>query len=36
MMICCDEAGANWQAIREVYGEEFYKNKVAGCQWHFI
>ena len=36
MMICCDEAGANWQAIREVYGKEFYKNKVAGCQWHFI
>ena len=36
MMICCDEAGANWQAIREVYSEEFYKNKVAGCQWHFI
>ena len=34
-MICCDEAGSNWQAIREVYGEDFYKKKVAGCQWHF-
>ena len=31
----CDEGGANYKAIREVYGDEFCKNRVKGCQWHF-
>ena len=35
-MICCNEAGANLQAICEVYGEDFYNNKVATCYWHFF
>ena len=30
-----DEAGANMQAIVENFGQEFYMEKVAGCQWHF-
>ena len=33
--ICMDEAGANMQAIVENFGQEFYMEKVAGCQWHF-
>ena len=31
----CDEGGANFKAIREVYGEEFVRHRVKGCQWHF-
>ena len=31
----CDEGGANYKAIREVYGEQFVKTRVKGCQWHF-
>ena len=31
----CDEGGANYKAIREVYGDDFCKNRVKGCQWHF-
>ena len=31
----CDEGGANFKAIREVYGEEFVRQRVKGCQWHF-
>ena len=31
----CDEAGANHKAIRMVYGKEFTKSRVVGCQWHF-
>ena len=31
----CNEGGANYKAIREVYGDEFCKNRVKGCQWHF-
>ena len=32
---CCDEGGANYKAIAEVYGEEFARNFVKGCKWHF-
>ena len=31
----CDEGGMNYKAIREVYGEQFVKHRVKGCQWHF-
>ena len=31
----CEEAGANYKAIKLVYGEEFYKQRVCGCQIHF-
>ena len=31
----CDEAGANYKAIAEVYGAEFAATRVRGCQWHF-
>ena len=31
----CDEAGANYKAITELYGAEFSAMHVKGCQWHF-
>ena len=31
----CNEAGTNFCGIKEVYGEEFVKTRVFGCQWHF-
>ena len=31
----CDEAGANYKAIAEVYGAKFAATRVKGCQWHF-
>ena len=31
----CDEAGANYKVIKLVYGEEFCKQRVCGCQFHF-
>ena len=31
----CDEGGANYSAVREVYGEEFCRVWVRGCQFHF-
>ena len=31
----CDEAGANYKAITQVYGPEFSAIRVKGCQWHF-
>ena len=31
----CDEAGANYKAIRLVYGDEFCQDRVRGCQFHF-
>ena len=31
----CDEGGANYKAICEVYGDKFCKERVKGCQWHF-
>ena len=31
----CDEGGANYKAVREVYGEDFVRHRVKGCQWHF-
>ena len=31
----CDKGGANHKAIRIVYGDEFAKTRVVGCQWHF-
>ena len=30
-----DESGANYAAISVVYGENFCKNHIKGCQWHF-
>ena len=33
--LLCDEAGANYKAIKLVYGEEFCKQRVCGCQFHF-
>ena len=32
----CDEGGANYKAIRMVYGNDFCKNRVFGCQFHFL
>ena len=31
----CDESGANYNAIRNVFGETVANNRVKGCQWHF-
>ena len=31
----CDEGGANYKAVRQVYGEDFVRHRVKGCQWHF-
>ena len=31
----CDEAGANYQAVRIVYRDDFCKDRVRGCQFHF-
>ena len=31
----CDEAGANYKAIADVYGTEFSAIRVKGCQWYF-
>ena len=31
----CDEGGYNYNAITEVYGEDFCNAHVKGCQWHF-
>ena len=31
----CDEAGTNYKAIRTVYGDDFCKARVRGCQFHF-
>ena len=30
----CDEGGYNYNAITEVYGEDFCNALVRGCQWH--
>ena len=34
LMICTDEAGANLQAIHDVFDEEYLK-RIVTCQWHF-
>ena len=31
----CGEGGANYNAIKKVYGEEFCAERVHGCQFHF-
>ena len=31
----CDEGGYNYNAITQVYGEDFCNMCVKGCQWHF-
>ena len=31
----CDERGTNYRAVREVHGEEFCRDQVRGCQFHF-
>ena len=31
----CDEGGANYKAVLEVYGEDFVRHRVKGSQWHF-
>ena len=33
-MICTDEAGANLQGLRRVFGDAFMV-RVVSCQWHF-
>ena len=32
----CGEGGANFKAIKVVYGVDFYKKRVVGCLWHFL
>ena len=31
----CDEGGANFTDLKEVYRKEFVKDRVYGYQWHF-
>ena len=31
----CDEGGTDFTGLKEVYGEDFVKDRVFGCQWHF-
>ena len=31
----CNEGGANYKAVHQVYGEDFVRHQVKGCQWHF-
>ena len=31
----CDEGSANYKVIEMEYGNEFTKERVVGCQWHF-
>ena len=31
----CDEGGANYKAVKIVYGEEFCRDRIRGCQFHF-
>ena len=31
----CDEGSANYQAVQLVYGAEFTRERVKGCQWHY-
>ena len=33
-IVMCDEAGANIQGLKEVFGPDFV-NRIATCQWHF-
>ena len=33
--LVCDEGWANFKAIKKIYGEEFVKDCIFGCQWHF-
>ena len=30
-----DEGGGNYNAVKEVFGQDFVDNKFYGCQWHF-
>ena len=32
----CNEGGANYKAIAMVYGADYCKEQVVGCQWHFL
>ena len=34
--IMFDEAGANFTSVKGVFGDEFVKNRVVSCQWHFM
>ena len=31
----CDENSANYKAVKEIYGVDFTRERVKGCQWHF-
>ena len=31
----CDKGGYNYNAITQVYGEDFCNMRIKGCQWHF-
>ena len=33
-IVMCDEAGANIQGLKEIFGPDFL-NRIATCQWHF-
>ena len=32
----CDESGANFQGMKEVFGAETVTHKIKTCQWHFL
>ena len=34
--IMCDESGAIFKGLDEVFGEEFSTTRVISCQWHFL
>ena len=31
----CDEGGVNYKAVKIIYGEDFCRDRVRGCQFHF-
>ena len=33
--LVCDESGANYNGIRNEFGDEMANNQAKGCQWHF-
>ena len=34
--IMMDQKGANFEAIKHVFGAEFWQDKTKTCQWHFM
>ena len=33
--IMVNEAGANMTGVFEEFGEDYYRNKIVTCKWHF-